>query len=274
MKNLAKRLLSSRGFVLSRSSRCDVVAKGNPKCAEAVSSVYELMNEFLLTSLPPLSKTRMHCLNSLAGLEVSQAIYFIDLLRETSFLDGAVCEMGVAQGCTSRLIASEIRDSSRHLWLFDSFQGLPEPTAEDELIDDIFGLGSMGAYAGTMREPRQLVEEKLAECDFPSDRTHIVGGFFDETTSSRVQLPAFVSFAFIDFDLYKPIRDVLVYLRDALEPGGCIAIHDYGHFSTGAKTAVDEFFEAESKDYEFQLPHDVARGMAILRKRRDAMTSG
>ena len=161
------------------------------------------MNEFLLASLPPLSEARLDRLTSLRAISVGQGCYLIDLLHETSFLRGTVCEMGVAQGYTSRLIASEIRDSPRHLWLFDSFQGLPEPTPEDELIDDIFGLGRMSAYAGTMRVSRDSVEEQLAEGAFPADRTHIVEGFFDETTSTRIQLSSRVSFAFIDFDLVQ-----------------------------------------------------------------------
>lgn len=269
MKHLAKRLLASRGFALSRLGECDVVPKGNPRCSEAVESVYELMREFLLPSLPELADARLTCLASLEGITASQAIYLIDLLSETSHLSGAVLEMGVAQGCTSRLIASEIADSDRHLWLFDSFKGLPAPTAEDELIDDIFGLGSMEAYAGTMRVPRQLVEGKLRECGFPERRTHVVEGFFDETTSNRVALPSAVSFAFIDFDLYRPIRDALDYLGGVLEPGARIAVHEYGFFSTGPKQAVDEFIEARGPEYELRLPNPVAQGMAILSRRAD-----
>lgn len=255
--------------MVSRSSQCEIVPKGNPRCAEAVSSLYELMNEFLLPSMPPLSDAQLECLTSLVGITASQAVYILHCLRKTAHLSGAVCEMGVAQGCTSRLIATEIKDSERDLWLFDSFQGLPKPTAEDELIDDIFGLGSMDAYAGTMSVPRRRVEEKLAECEFPKSRTHIVEGFFDEMTSSRVSLPTNVSFAFIDFDLYKPIKDALAYLRDAVEPGGFVAIHEYDYFSTGPKKAVDEFCEA-NPEFELQLPHKVARGMAIVWRRGDS----
>lgn len=202
-------------------------------------------------------------------MAASQAIYLIDLLRETGQLDGAVLEMGVAQGRTSQLIANEIAESSRDLWLFDSFKGLPAPTAEDVLIDDIFGLGNIDAYAGTMQVPRRLVEDKLRASGFPAARTHIVEGFFDETTSSRLELPSRVSFAFIDFDLYKPIRDALDYLVGVLEPGARVAVHEYDFFSTGPKQAVDEFVEANSRDYELVLPDKAARGMAILRKNSD-----
>ncbi len=65
-------------------------------------------------------------------------------------LDGDVCEFGVAQGATSALIANEIRGTEKDLWLFDSFEGLPKPTDHDILIDDIFNLGSIDRYQGTM----------------------------------------------------------------------------------------------------------------------------
>ena len=81
------------------------------------------------------------------------AVYIIDLLMKTAMLEGEVCEMGVAGGFKSRLLADEIIESNRELWLFDSFAGLPKPTGEDRLMDDIFGLGSMEAYAGTMKHP-------------------------------------------------------------------------------------------------------------------------
>jgi len=144
LKNLVKLLLSSLDLRLSRSSKSDVVDKGNPRCAEAVASVYELMSDHVLPHLPPLTDDRVARITSFPGVTIAQAIYLIDLLRETSNLKGAVLEMGVAQGFTSQLIAVEILEQTRDMWLFDSFKGLPAPTAEDELIDDIFSLGDIG----------------------------------------------------------------------------------------------------------------------------------
>ena len=65
-------------------------------------------------------------------------------------LDGDVCEYGVAQGATSTLIAKTI-NGMKDLFLFDSFEGLPKPSKEDGLKDDIFNLGDMSRYEGTMK---------------------------------------------------------------------------------------------------------------------------
>lgn len=270
MKDTVKRILAARGFTLARSSESELVPRGNPHCADAIESLYALMREHLLPSLPELQDEQSRNLVSLAGVTPAQAIYLLDGLQRTRSLGGAVCEMGVAQGRTSRLIARAIEESQRELWLFDSFQGLPQPSARDELIDDIFGLGSMEAYAGTMRVPRDMVEHQLSEGGFPPERVHIVEGFFDETTSSRVELPSLVSFAFIDFDLYQPIKDALRYLNGVVEPGGFVAVHEYGYFSTGPEAAVDEFLEDNRQAWDLTLPHDIARGIAILERKQHA----
>jgi Macrocin-O-methyltransferase (TylF) len=43
----------------------------------------------------------------------------------------------VAQGATSQLMAAEFQsEKERNLWLFDSFEGLPRPSSQYELIND------------------------------------------------------------------------------------------------------------------------------------------
>ena len=128
MKSLLKKLLAAKGLTLVRRDHFEIVPKGNPKYAEAVSSLYALMGDSVLPSLPALTERRTKDLTSLDGVPVPHAVYIIDLLMKTAMLEGEVCEMGVAGGCTSRLLADEIIESNRELWLFDSFAGLPKPT--------------------------------------------------------------------------------------------------------------------------------------------------
>jgi O-methyltransferase len=161
-------------------------------------------------------------------------------------LPGAICEMGVAAGQTSRLIATEILETSQHLWLFDSFEGLPAPTDKDVLIDDVFGLGSIDAYKGTMCHPEESVRACVESVAFPKDRLHIIKGFVEETLTDG-NLPEAVAFAFLDMDFYEPILHALGKIAGRLVTGGFIIIHDYGHFSAGAKAAVDEFARKTSQ---------------------------
>src|ERR1700704_3675287 len=104
--------------------------------------IEELFRAFVFPKLPR-KPGREAYLADLLGTSVSEAIYILESLHAGLKVGGDICEFGVAQGATSKLLASELLDSDRHLFLFDSFEGLPPPSPEDVLIDDIFELGSM-----------------------------------------------------------------------------------------------------------------------------------
>ena len=92
------------------------------------------------------------CLVISIGTNLVEALFLLNELSQAMHLDGDVCEFGIAQGATSALIGNEIRNTSKALWLFDSFEGLPRPTEKDKLIDDIFSLGSIEKYQGQIDE--------------------------------------------------------------------------------------------------------------------------
>jgi O-methyltransferase len=163
------------------------------------------------------------------------------------------------------LIANEIQSSSKKLWLFDSFQGLPKPSEKDILTDDVFDLGSMGAYEGTMSFPMRVLKEALAEVDLPEDRIRIVPGFIEATLKSR-EVPDHVCFAYVDLDFYEPILTTLRFLHEVIVPEGFIVIDDYGWFSAGAKLAVDEFFESHSSSYALFSPIKPAGHFVMLQR--------
>jgi hypothetical protein len=96
-------------------------------------------------SLSP-SERRSELLAQLQGTGVSEALYLLEALQRALAAPGDVCEFGVAQGFTSALLASELLDGDRSLWLYDSFQGLSRPTEQDVLLDDILGLGAAERY--------------------------------------------------------------------------------------------------------------------------------
>src|SRR5215218_5357281 len=95
---------------------------------------YEWLLERTLDDGPiPVNELRPLLLSRLAGTEIPEAYFLVRALARTRHIPGDVCEFGVAQGETSGLIASEIRDLPKEFHLFDSFAGLPRPTAEDTL---------------------------------------------------------------------------------------------------------------------------------------------
>lgn len=213
---------------------------------------------------------RPKLLMRLLGTPPSEAYFLIQALAKSKEVEGDVCEFGVAQGETSALIANEIRSGSKKLHLFDSFEGLPGPTEEDRLKDDIFSLGSMEAYTGTMACPEDMVCARLDAIAFHPERYVIHKGFVDKVFLENSNLPESVSFAFVDFDFYEPIKLSLDFLHERTTSGAIVIVDDYDFFSTGAKTAVDEFLAEKNVDgnrYECLIP-DVRYGhFAILTKR-------
>jgi O-methyltransferase len=224
-----------------------------------------LYREFVFPDLPK-REGREILLNDLIGTTISEAMYILQSLHHSLLVPGDICEFGVAQGSTSRLLAAEIMPLlDRKLWLFDSFEGLPAPTAEDRLIDDIFKLGSIERYRGTMASPESLVLEKLAGIGFPRERTKIKKGWIKDTARTG-ELPEKIAFAYLDFDLYEPIKDALAFIDPRMPKGGSLVVDDYGYFSQGAQLAVDEFVRAAVGRYSFALPLPLAGHFCLLRK--------
>jgi hypothetical protein len=259
-RNFIKHVLHSAGYDVRRVSAAESDEAALPVSADKyrmlVNELNGGLNELLFTDLPPCPGRR-ELLAELIGTPVSEGIYITAHLHQCMRLDGDVCEFGVAQGATSALLANEILSSQKSLWLFDSFQGLSVPTEKDVLINDIFGLGSIEKYAGTMATPVEVVQQRLSRVGFPEARSHIVPGFIEETIKSAA-LPQKVCFAYVDFDFYEPILTVLKWLRPRLVPGGAVIVDDYGFFSAGAKTAVDEFLAEAADEFAMTLPRNFA----------------
>jgi O-methyltransferase len=265
---VCNRVLRSFGFELSRP---------NPIPQDYISAklYLDLINEvqgYYTAFVSPdyhASSERTKLLCKLLGTNISEALWIVDCLRASAYLEGDVCEFGVAQGATSALLANEIAGSTKNLWLFDSFQGLPKPTDRDVLINDISNAGSIEAYEGGMAIPVEAVQARLCEIGFPPTRVKIVPGFIEDTLRS-VDLPNKVSFAYVDLDFYNPISIALHFLDQTLVSGGFIVVDDYGFFSAGSKNAVDEFIRARNNHYIVVDTPKFMGNFIVLRKRYSA----
>lgn len=213
----------------------------------------------------PAQPGRTDLLARLLGTGISEAMYVLAELHAAMADAGDVCEFGVAQGATSALLANEIRATTKQLWLYDSFSGLPKPSPQDQLKDDIFGLGSIEKYEGEMRCEATEVETRLAQIGFPRERYHVCSGLVEETLREGIG-PTNVCFAYVDFDFYAPIAHALDYLHRHLSSHGRIVVDDYDFFSTGAKTAVDEFVARHGQRYALIIPPDFAGKFCLLRR--------
>jgi hypothetical protein len=265
LKSAVNGLLSPLGVELHRRGTISsLLSQSRSKLGETAEEMEKLARATVFPDLP-LNSGRQDLMMQLLGTRLSEALHLVWHLNSVLHLEGDVCEFGVAQGATSALIANEIRGTEKDLWLFDSFQGLPMPTGKDILIDDIFSLGSIEKYQGTMVCGQEQVIGRLNSISFPLERVKVVPGFI-EKTAKFPNLPKQVCFAYVDFDFYEPIRIALELLESRLPIGGAVIVDDYGFFSDGARAAVDEFAEAREPRYEKAPSPNWASKFCVLRR--------
>lgn len=233
------------------------------KYSEAVNEIYNFFSEIIFKETLPKNDLRLHFLSKLYGTQISEALYIIYYLHKAIKLDGDVCEFGCANGATSALLANELHKTKKRLWLYDSFEGLSKPTKEDTLINDMFNLGSMKKYQGTMSYTQKEVRDRLKETKYNMDHVQIIEGFIDKTIKDN-NIPESISFSYIDFDLYKPIAETLQVLEYRITKGGYIIVDDYGFFSSGVKLAVDNFLK--KRTFQKIMPYKFAGYFCILQK--------
>lgn len=174
----------------------------------------------------------------------------LDELKKTLELDGDVVEFGCYEGDTSVLLADILRNSpNKWLYLYDSFEGLPAKTSEDNSADGWrFKAGELKASADTVRH-------KFRKYALPEPV--ITKAWFEDLQDS--DLPERISFALLDGDFYQSIKTSLKLVANRVVPGGVIAVHDYRNAALpGSAKAVSEFLAENSESYSLRIIASIA----------------
>lgn len=152
------------------------------------------------------------------------------LLQEVMDLpEGDYAECGVWRGDAAEYISQRMNENAS-LWLFDSFQGHPEPGEHDNAQQH-----PKGRYADTsLEQVRKRVPEAF-----------IVPGWLPETLG-MVSDRKF-RFVRVDTDHYASTKGITEFFLSRMVPGGIIEFDDYGHEECpGATKAVNELLGAEN----------------------------
>jgi O-methyltransferase len=176
-------------------------------------------------------------------------VYDLTALVENNRLPGAIVECGVWRGgCAAVMaaVAAKAR-SDRRIWLFDSFEGMPEATKEDigENVKWLSGnlmsgrLAPVGTNVASIDEVRNLFFNKLR---LDESNVMIVKGWFQNTIPEYQSRIGPIAILRIDGDWYESTKVCIENLYDNVVDGGYVIIDDYGFFP-GCKKAVDEFVE-------------------------------
>lgn len=227
MKKIVKAALASAGWELGRTAdrQEQALADLSPADREIVARV----SPFTMTSLERRA--------SLLGA--------VDHVVKHG-IAGDMVECGVWRGGSMMAVALALiarGDTSRHLYLYDTFEGMSEPTEADR------ALSGESAQAQLERADRdhalwavagfEDVQANLASTGYPAERIHYVKGKVEDTLPAT--LPQRIALLRLDTDWYESTRHELTHLYPLLSRNGLLIIDDYGHWQ-GAKQAVDEYF--------------------------------
>jgi len=170
-------------------------------------------------------------------------------------VQGCFVECGVWKGGSAAVMGLAIAHSGqrRDLHLFDSFEGLPEPTEKDgSAAKDYSGGRASGALLSVnkCREGLQPVQEFLIErLQFDEARTHFHVGWFQNTLPQVAPKLKEIALLRLDGDWYESTKLCLEYLYPLLSPGGVVILDDYNGWE-GCRRATEEFRAAHQINSE------------------------
>lgn len=174
--------------------------------------------------------------NQVNGLQL--AVILGELEKTLLRLDGAVVEFGCYIGTTSLFIRRllDIYGDTREFHVYDSFEGLPLKSRQDE------SRAGEQFKAGELAVSKKQFMREFQKAGLRPPAVH--KNWFGNLTPADVPEP--IAFAFLDGDFYESIRDSLKLVLPKLQAGGVIVIDDYAREALpGAARAAHEFFHPD-----------------------------
>jgi len=165
-------------------------------------------------------------------------------------IEGDVVECGVWRGGSTMMLAdalSDAGDTSRTLWLYDTFAGMSEPSEHDAKAG---GPSAAAEWQARRRDDGVVdwcyasleeVRANVALTKYPADRFRLVKGKVEDTIPASI--PDQIAILRLDTDFYESTRHELQHLFPRLVRGGVVLVDDYGAWE-GARRAVDEYLQA------------------------------
>ena len=163
--------------------------------------------------------------------------YFGQVISKVNNLEGTFVELGFGEGRSADFIVWAMNEgllTKRDIWLYDSFEGFPEPTIEDK--------SPRNAQKGQWKVP---IEPALAIKDKISTNVEVVKGYVEDTLPDSYKGGP-IAVLHIDLDLYSAYKITLESLYDKVIEGGLILFDEYKsppqykNFP-GASKAIDNF---------------------------------
>lgn len=151
---------------------------------------------------------------------------------------GDLVETGVWRGGASIFMRAALKafgDEQRTVWLFDSFEGLPQRDPERYPHDEKDNFATFNEYLGISLD---TVMNNFKRYGLLDDQVRFVKGWFRDTMPSAAVGP--IGLLRLDGDMYESTIQVLDALYPRVSPGGFVVVDDFGCLAN-CRAAVEEF---------------------------------
>jgi hypothetical protein len=215
------------------------------------------IKEILRNQIPDATPTQIEIVAAVRELTMTSPERILSLCNAVDYLadnkiEGDFVECGVWRGgsmaaAAMTLVGSKTENEMhRRLWMYDTYDGMSEPTEHDvdytgRTAEALMGeQDRMDAKSVWCRSPLDQVKLTMENTGYPLERIEFVKGKVEETLPTKT--PDQIAMLRLDTDWYESTRCELEHLFPKLVPGGVLIIDDYGHWD-GCKRAVDEYFQ-------------------------------
>ncbi|MBI6118554.1 TylF/MycF/NovP-related O-methyltransferase [Salegentibacter maritimus] len=166
---------------------------------------------------------------------------------EANSIEGSVVECGVWKGGSIMAVLKilcKLNSFEREIYLYDTFEGMSEPTDKDESFR---GESAINAYLSKNEVWKKIeclsqieeVKKNVHSIGYPNSKIHFIEGKVEDTVPNDMT-PDKISLLRLDTDWYESTLHEMEHLFPKLVTGGIIIIDDYGHWK-GCREAVDGY---------------------------------
>lgn len=173
--------------------------------------------------------------------------YVVDQPVEGDFVECGVWRGGSVMAMALRL--QRRNESTRRLWLYDTYEGMTAPTDAD--VEATTGVTAKELLASTdVADGNNVwcvagiddVRANITSTGYPVERIEFIEGDVAETLPRAA--PERIALLRLDTDWYESTKVGLEVLYPRVCTGGVIILDDYGHWQ-GARKAVDDYFDQQ-----------------------------
>mgnify|MGYP001164907017 CR=1 FL=1 len=228
---------------------------------EIVHSEYlvQLKKNTIIEEINDEQKKLLHNALKFSGVGIIPTWMLINSIKYIydNKIEGDFVEAGVWQGGNLIIFKELIEkyDLNKKIYGYDTFEGMPEPTAVDVKWNNV-----------SATDRAKLKGNDWCKCSIEDVKKNLltslknlkgislIKGLVEDTLLVEDNLPKKISLLRLDTDFYESTKVELEILFPRLAKGGILIIDDYGNWK-GAKKAVDEYFNERA--FLIYLDHGV-----------------